>query len=76
MLRRLREALRDMGEHKMVAERKRLNDELDNVRGELSELKARLAKVEAGKAKAVSASKSQKSPRASTPNKAKRKSRT
>jgi aminopeptidase N len=76
VLRRLREALRDMGEHKTVAERKRLNDELDSVRGELSELKARLAKVEAGKAKPVSASKSKKSLRASTPNKAKRKSRT
>ena len=54
VVRRLREALRDMGEHKTVAERKRLNDELDTVRNELSELKARLSKLEAGKAKAIS----------------------
>jgi aminopeptidase N len=54
VVRRLREALRDMGEHKSVAERKRLNDELDTVRNELSELKARLSKLEVGKDKAVS----------------------
>jgi aminopeptidase N len=58
VVRRLREALRDMGEHKSVAERKRLNDELDGVRSELAELKARLSKVEAGKAKPTSALKS------------------
>jgi aminopeptidase N len=46
VVRRLREALRDMGEHKTAAERKRLNDELENVRSELSELKARLSKLE------------------------------
>ena len=57
VVRRLREALRDMGEHKTVAERKRLNDELDTVRNELSELKARLSKLEAGKDKAISAPK-------------------
>ncbi len=43
--RRLREALRDLGE--AAAERKRVNDELESVRHELSELKARLAKLEA-----------------------------
>ncbi len=51
VVRRLREALRDMGDGHGTAERKRLNDELENVRTELSELKARLSKVEAGKAK-------------------------
>jgi aminopeptidase N len=65
VVRRLREALRDMGEHNTVAERKRLNDELENVRGELSELKARLSKVEAGKSKAAPPSK-EKKPRAAT----------
>ena len=59
-MRRLREALRDMGEHKSVAERKRLSDELDNVRGEVSELKARLSKLEAGKVKPTSSSKAKK----------------
>jgi len=61
VVRRLREALRDMGEHKAVAERKRLNDELDNVRNEVSELKARLSKLEIGKPKAIAAQKSKKS---------------
>ncbi len=51
VVRRLREALRDMGDGHGTAERKRLNDELENVRTELSELKARLSKVEAGKTK-------------------------
>jgi len=60
VVRRLREALRDMGEHKAVAERKRVNEELDNVRTELAELKARLSKIEAGKSKAPLASKSKK----------------
>ncbi len=60
VVRRLREALRDMGEHKLVAERKRLNDELETVRTEVSELKARLSKLEVGKAKPVSASKAHK----------------
>jgi len=60
VVRRLREALRDMGEHKSVAERKRLSDELDNVRGEVSELKARLSKLEAGKVKPTSSSKAKK----------------
>jgi aminopeptidase N len=52
VVRRLREALRDMGDHKGVAERKRLTDELDTVRTEVSELKARLSKLEAAKGKA------------------------
>jgi aminopeptidase N len=60
VVRRMREALRDMGEHKAVAERKRLNDELENVRTEVAELKARLSKVEAGKSKAISAAKTKK----------------
>jgi aminopeptidase N len=75
VVRRLREALRDMGEHKTVAERKRLNDELDNLRSDLAELKARLAKVEAGKSKATSTPKSKKSVRGSSSVKAKKKSR-
>jgi aminopeptidase N len=57
VVRRLREALRDMGEHKTAAERKRLGDELENVRGELSELKARLSKLEIGTGKATPAAK-------------------
>ncbi len=64
VVRRLREALRDIGEHKTVAERKRLNDELENVRNDVLELKARLSKLEVSKPKAVSAAKSAKSPRA------------
>jgi aminopeptidase N len=48
--RRLREALRDMGDAP-AQERKRLNDELESVRDELTELKARLAKLEGKKAK-------------------------
>ncbi len=47
--RRLREALRDIGEHGS-ADRKRLGDELESVRGELSELKSRLAKLEVKRA--------------------------
>jgi len=73
VVRRLREALRDMGEHKTVAERKRLNDELDNVRSELAELKARLSKLEAGKSKAISAPKSRSVPPAKRASKAKKK---
>jgi aminopeptidase N len=49
VVRRLREALRDMTEGHQTAERKRLSDELESVRTELSELKARLSKVEAAK---------------------------
>ena len=75
VVRRLREALRDMGEHKTVAERKRLNEELDNVRTELAELKARLSKIEAGKSKAPSAPKSKKTAAAKRPSKPKKKSR-
>ncbi|HWA75857.1 MAG TPA: M1 family aminopeptidase [Polyangiaceae bacterium] len=45
--RRLREALRDLGEG--ASERKRVADELESLRGELLELKARLAKIEAKK---------------------------
>ena len=63
VVRRLREALRDMGDHKTSAERKRLNDELENVRGELSELKARLSKVEAGKSKPAPAAKAKQAAR-------------
>jgi aminopeptidase N len=74
VVRRLREALRDMGEHKTIAERKRLNDELDNVRNELAELKARLSKVEAGKSKASPSPKPKKATRAVTA-KPKKKSR-
>jgi len=61
VVRRLREALRDMGEHKTVAERKRLNDELDSLRNELGEMKARLSKIETGKAKAPTTPKAKKS---------------
>jgi aminopeptidase N len=46
--RRLREALRDMGDSP-TAEKKRLNDELESVKDELTELKNRLAKLEARK---------------------------
>jgi aminopeptidase N len=46
--RRLREALRDMGEGP-TQERKRLNEELETVKDELSELKNRLAKLEGRK---------------------------
>ncbi|HKO49759.1 MAG TPA: M1 family aminopeptidase [Polyangiaceae bacterium] len=60
VVRRLREALRDMGEHKSVAERKRLTDDLDGVRNDLAELKARLSRLEAGKSKPVSPPKSKK----------------
>lgn len=45
--RRLREGLRDLGEG--PAERKRVADELESLRGELLELKARFAKIEAKK---------------------------
>ena len=75
VVRRLREALRDMGEHKSVAERKRLNDELDGVRNELAELKARLSKVEAGKPKAPATPKAKKGTPAKSASKAKRKGR-
>ncbi|HYQ00497.1 MAG TPA: M1 family aminopeptidase [Polyangiaceae bacterium] len=67
VVRRLREALRDMGEHKAVAERKRLNEELDGVRGELSELKARLSRLEASKGKSHSPEKPAKSSAKSSP---------
>jgi aminopeptidase N len=46
--RRLREALRDTSETR-AAERKRLDDELETLRGEMSDLKGRLAKVEASR---------------------------
>ena len=75
VVRRLREALRDMGEHKQVAERKRLNDELENVRNELTELKARLSKVEAGKSKASAPHKARKSAPTKSARTAKRKGR-
>jgi aminopeptidase N len=44
--RRLREALRDSHETR-AAERKRLDDDIETLRGELGELKGRLAKLEA-----------------------------
>jgi aminopeptidase N len=75
VVRRLREALRDMGEHKTVAERKRLNDELESVRNELAEVKARLSKVEAGKSKAVSARKAKKAAKGKAAGRLKRKGR-
>jgi aminopeptidase N len=75
VVRRLREALRDMGEHKAVAERKRLNDELDNVRNELSEVKARLSKLEVSKPKAIPTPKPKKASSAKPAGKAKKKSR-
>jgi aminopeptidase N len=74
VLRRLREALRDMGEGNTVAERKRVNDELETVRTELSELKARVSKIEAGKSKALPA-KNQKSRPTTRPAKRARKGR-
>jgi aminopeptidase N len=46
--RRLREALRDLGEGP-AQDRKRVNDELESVRDELTELKNRLAKLEGRK---------------------------
>ncbi len=46
--RRLREALRDMGDSP-TTEKKRLNDELESVRDELIELKNRMAKLEGRK---------------------------
>ncbi|HTU62630.1 MAG TPA: HEAT repeat domain-containing protein, partial [Polyangiales bacterium] len=45
VLRRIREALRDLGETN--TERKRVADEIEGLRGEVGELKARLAKLEA-----------------------------
>lgn len=60
--RRLREALRDLGD--TASERKRLSDELDSLRGELTELKARLGKLEARPAKAEKPSKTERSGRA------------
>jgi aminopeptidase N len=60
VVRRLREALRDMGDGNTSAERKRVNDELETVRGELSELKARLSKMEAAKSKPAPPAKDKK----------------
>ncbi|HEX6278343.1 MAG TPA: M1 family aminopeptidase [Polyangiaceae bacterium] len=48
--RHLQEALRDTNETR-AAERKRLDDELEALRGELSDLKGRLAKVEASRSR-------------------------
>jgi len=75
VVRRLREALRDMGDGHSGAERKRLNDELETVRSELSELKARLSKIEAGKSKAATTSKDKKSRAVARPAKRPRKGR-
>jgi aminopeptidase N len=49
VLRRLREALRDMSDSP-GQEKKRLNEELETVKDELTELKNRLAKLEGRKA--------------------------
>ncbi|HEX5100051.1 MAG TPA: HEAT repeat domain-containing protein, partial [Polyangiaceae bacterium] len=46
VMRRLREALRDMGDAS-PQDRRRLGDDVETLRGELAELKQRLAKVEA-----------------------------
>jgi aminopeptidase N len=51
--RRIREALRDMSETAGSGERQRMNDELESVRSELLELKARLAKLEGTKPEAA-----------------------
>jgi aminopeptidase N len=51
VVRRIREALRDLGEAGS-AEKKRVNDELENLKDELAELKSRFSKLEAGKSKA------------------------
>ena len=60
VIRRLREALRDMTDGNATADRKRLTDELETVRGEVAELKARLSKVEAAKAKSTGPEKDKK----------------
>jgi len=75
VIRRLREALRDMGEHKAGAERKRLSEDLDNVRNELSELKARLSKLETGKGKAHPPAKAHKTAPSKSASKTKKKAR-
>jgi aminopeptidase N len=67
VLRRLREALRDLGEG--PAEKKRMADEIEGLRGELLELKARLSKIEAktsapDKSKGKSSHKPASAPRA------------
>ncbi len=59
--RRIREALRDMGDAP-ATERKRLSDELENVKNELGELKVRLAKLEGPKKKGDSAPSTAKKP--------------
>jgi aminopeptidase N len=69
VVRRLREALRDMGEHKAVAERKRLNDKLDTVRNEVQELKARLSKLEIVKSKPAAPAKAKPAPAKKRPRK-------
>jgi aminopeptidase N len=55
--RRIREALRDMGESG-ARERKRVNDELETLKGELGELKTRLARIEGASKKPNGASES------------------
>jgi aminopeptidase N len=59
--RRLREALRDLGEGQST-DRKRLNDELESVRDELVELKNRLAKLEAKKSEKATPAAEQPAP--------------
>jgi len=65
VVRRLREALRDLSDSSSTAEKKRVNDELENVRSELAELKARLSKVEGGKSKPSLPAKPKKTGKAS-----------
>jgi aminopeptidase N len=72
--RRIREVLRDLPEAGS-SERKRLSDELETLRGELQELKTRIAKVESGrepKSGGHDGKKAPASPRGSRPAKATR----
>jgi aminopeptidase N len=57
--RRIREALRDLGDS-LVTERKRLSDDLEALRSELTEMKTRLSRVEARGKKEKSDAKSTK----------------
>ncbi len=70
--RRIREALRDMGDAP-AKERKRLNDELENVKSELGELKVRLARLEGPGKKSAPAAASTRKKQRSTPERASKK---
>ena len=63
--RRIREALRNMSQDG-VADRRRVNDEIETLRGELGELKARFAKLEGKKGKKT-ASEARSTARAAPP---------